>query len=142
MNESGFQFGQFVGRFHPALVHLPIGFLVLLALLELVALKPGFKHLRSARPITLLASTLVALGTVVSGWLLAESGGYDEKLLLWHRWSGVGVAVASLLLWLFQAAGLMKLYRVLLPITVVLVAVAGHFGGSLTHGADYLAEFA
>lgn len=142
MSDAGFHAGQFMGRFHPALVHLPIGFLVLLALLELFALKPGNKHLKTARPLILAASFVAALVTVVSGWLLADAGGYDERLLLWHRWSGVGVAMASLLLLAFHMVGLMKPYRILMPLTVALVAVTGHFGGSLTHGADYLGEFA
>ncbi|TAK97139.1 MAG: hypothetical protein EPO07_13845 [Verrucomicrobia bacterium] len=142
MTESGFEFSQFVGRFHPALVHLPIGFLVLLAVLELAALKPRFKHLTGARSLVLVASALVACGSAASGWLLADGGGYDAGALAWHRWSGVGVAAGSVLLLVCHGVGLIKAYRALVPVVVLLVAVTGHFGGSLTHGADYLAEFA
>src|SRR3989442_532770 len=73
MNHSGFELGQFVGRFHVVLVHLPIGFLVLLAILELFALKPKFKRLTSARQVVLATTALAAGATAISGWLLAQA---------------------------------------------------------------------
>ena len=48
MTETNFVLEQFIGRFHPLLVHLPIGFLLLLAVLELLALRPSAKHLNGA----------------------------------------------------------------------------------------------
>lgn len=142
MSEAGFDPAQFVGRFHPILVHLPIGFLLLLVMLEGIALIPRFKHVSGGSRVILLLSAPLAIGTSLTGWLLADGGGYDATLLQWHRWTGVGVAVATLVLLGLHLRGWGSIYRGLLVVTAVLVAVAGHFGGSLTHGSDYLAAHA
>jgi uncharacterized membrane protein/mono/diheme cytochrome c family protein len=131
---------QFIGRFHPLLVHLPLGFLVLLGSFEALALHPRCKHLASvSRPI--LALTLpVACFSAFTGWLLAGADGYDAGLLVWHRWFGVSVACAVPLLLLLQRAS-PRAYRVALGLTLVLVMLTGHIGGSLTHGRDYLTRY-
>src|SRR5215471_9420575 len=42
------EFAQFVGRFHPLVVHLPIALLLLVPVLELAAMTRRWKHLRGA----------------------------------------------------------------------------------------------
>src|SRR5690349_5996481 len=98
MNETTFVLDQFIGRFHPVLVHLPIGFLFLLGLLELLALRPNSKHLSSASRAILITSVVATLGAALTGWLLAGAGGYNDALLFQHRWAGVAVAVAAIVL--------------------------------------------
>jgi uncharacterized membrane protein len=142
MTESNFVLDQFIGRFHPVLVHLPIGFLLLLALLELLALRPGAKHLAGASRTILIASVPVTLGTALTGWLLAGAGDYNPSLLFQHRWAGIGVAACSVALLVVHQRHQVRLYRLLLVVLVALLAFAGHQGGSLTHGSDYLGKFA
>lgn len=132
----------FIGRFHLLLLHLPIGLLLLLAVLELLARCPRFKQANASAGYILGLAVPASLGTVVCGWLLAARGGYDESLLQWHRWLGVaaaaGCALAALMYWLHQT----RLYRWTLVITTVLLIVAGHNGGTLTHGRGYLLQHA
>src|SRR5512137_2611502 len=98
MNGETFDFGLFMGAWHPVLVHLPIGFLVLLAVLELFARRPRFKHLSGCRTFIAALALPAAAASALCGWLLAQGGSYDALLLQWHQWTGFGVAAASLVL--------------------------------------------
>lgn len=137
----------FLGRFHPVLVHLPIGFLLLALLLELLSLrfKERFHFLSQSVAISLLIGAVSALMAVGSGWMLARSGGYDEAALYWHRWMGVAVVVVAVFGYLLKAKILILppvVVQVCLVSIFVLVTLTGHLGGNLTHGKDYLVEYA
>ncbi|MGN6495390.1 MAG: c-type cytochrome domain-containing protein, partial [Agriterribacter sp.] len=67
----------FLGRFHPVLVHLPIGILLLGVLMHWLSRKEQFQNLRPAIGITLLLGALGAILSCISGWLLAEGGEYE-----------------------------------------------------------------
>ena len=128
--------GLFFGRLHPLIVHLPIGFLLLAAVLEWW---PGEK----ARPAIQTAWFLGAASAVAAagaGWLLAtESGGGDT--LFWHRWLGVSVAVLGVAgVFINRKGG--KLAKGFGLLVVGLLGLAGHQGGNLTHGEEYLFEHA
>lgn len=132
----------FFGRLHPLLVHLPIGLILLLAVLELLARFPRFKHANANSGIILALVIPATLVTVLCGWLLSLGGGYQQHLLQLHKWLGIGTAavcvVAGALYWL----DLKKAYRGCLFAGVAVLLVASHFGGSLTHGSDYLVRYA
>jgi uncharacterized membrane protein len=130
---------EFLGKLHPIFVHLPIGFLVLLAVLEWLALRPQWKDLATANRVILLLTIPAALASIGCGWLLADDGGYDESTLFWHRWLGTAVGGAAVLLWVLRQRGWLRAYRRSLFLTLILLTVASHFGGSLTHGSDFLA---
>ena len=139
-----FQLAGFLGRFHPLVVHLPIGFLLLAGLTEIIARKRG-ANLNSAISIMLLSGAVAAVLAVVLGWLLATDGGYDVSTLFWHRWLGVAVAAISLVAWLAKSERLKttsKAYQLSLWALVILIAITGHLGGNLTHGSNYLLEYA
>jgi uncharacterized membrane protein len=130
---------EFLGKLHPLFVHLPIGFLLLLAALEWLALRPGAKDLAAANRIILLLTIPAALASVGCGWLLAADGRYDATALFWHRWLGTAVALATIALWVIRQRGWLTAYRRCLLATVLLLTIASHFGGTLTHGNDFLA---
>lgn len=132
----------FLGRFHPLLVHLPIGFLLLLGVFELLARFPRLKPLAQARGV-ILALTLVASAlTAGCGLMLARDGGYDATLLALHQRTGIAVAVGVLLACLAHWRKLVPVYYVSLVGTLAVLLVASHYGGSITHGSDYLIEYA
>ncbi|MDW8309326.1 MAG: DUF2231 domain-containing protein, partial [Verrucomicrobiales bacterium] len=87
-----------LGRLHPLLVHLPIGFLILLAILECAAGTTRFRAAAAARPLVLVASMLSALVAAACGWLLAREGDYAPGALAWHRWLGTALVPAVLVL--------------------------------------------
>jgi hypothetical protein len=142
MNEHFSAFSVFIARFHVLLIHLPIGSIVLLACLEALALAPRFRHLASSSTVILGLTLLAAAATAGTGWLLGRGEGYDPDLLAWHRWTGVSVVAAISVLLALHLGGWAKAYRIGLVLTLGLVAFTGHFGGSLTHGREFLTKFA
>jgi uncharacterized membrane protein len=139
-----FQIAGFLGRFHPIVVHLPIGFLLLAGITEIIARRRG-TNLDNAISLMLLSGAVASVLAVVLGWLLAGEGGYDESTLFWHRWVGVAVAVISIVAWLAKSGKLTlasTTYKASLWGMVILIAITGHLGGNLTHGPNYLLEYA
>ncbi|HTL18942.1 MAG TPA: c-type cytochrome domain-containing protein [Patescibacteria group bacterium] len=132
----------FLGHLHPLLVHLPIGLIVLLALLELFSRMTRFKTANSNSGLILALAVPAAGVTVICGWLLSQAGGYQDKLLQYHKWTGISTACACAVAGLLYSLDLKKAYRVCLFSTVGLLIVAGHYGGSLTHGSDYFVRYA
>lgn len=133
---------QFVGRFHLVLLHLPIGFLVLVALLELVAIIPGLRNASASNGYVLALAVPASLATAAGGWLLAEGGDYDAALLFWHRWLGVATAGLCLVTAVLHRTAWRAGYRLSLLLTVAVLIVASHLGGSITHGRDFLTRHA
>lgn len=157
----------FFGRFHSLSVHLPIGFLLLAALLFFLSFIKGFSFLIKALPLALLLGALSAIASVILGFLLAEEGGYPSDNLFWHKLMGIALAVLSvcsvlLVLGYFsrgeQSLSLKKRLNIdiiesyinkqkkqlgfLMFFIVLSVSITGHLGGNLTHGANYLYVYA
>lgn len=131
-------------RLHPLLVHLPIGVLGLVILLEVLQRWSGKADYRPAIGVALFLAAATALASVATGWGLGQEGGYPEAILQRHRWLGVGVAAGSVLLWLGHQKLVPFLHRgylVLLGLTGGTLVLAGHYGGVMTHGADYLQTY-
>jgi len=134
------QWLYFFGRFHPLLVHLPIGILLVALAMEIASRRTAYAHLRPAVPFVLLLGAVSATATALLGYWLSLEGGYEGNTLDIHRWSGIGVAVLSWTLYLAAARRWEKTYTPLFAVTVLTLIVAGHYGGALTHGSDYLTE--
>jgi uncharacterized membrane protein len=146
--ESPSELQLFVGRLHPLFVHLPIGFVLLAAVLEGLARTRLFVRARHAVPLVLVLGAASAVVAVLAGLLLASSGGYTGELVAWHRWLGVAVAVGAVgaaalryAAGLRRSAGLRAAYGVVLTASVGGVVAAGHLGGTLARGPEYLAEY-
>jgi len=133
----------FIGRFHPVLVHLPIGIMVLLAILEIVGIKPSQRDtIAKVRRLIVPVLAICALIGATCGWLLASGGGYNPSLLFWHRWLGVTVAGLCVLMMVETRFNFIKTYFATLAVSVIAVAITGHLGGSMTYGSNYLTEYA
>ena len=130
---------ELIGPFHPVLVHLPIGILLLAGLFQLLALKPKYASLHAATSITLFWGMISAIASCISGYLLSQSGDYDDELVSTHMWFGISTAFISLIAYLFNRwENIFAKWVILLM--VPLIIVTGHFGGTLTHGDDYLTK--
>lgn len=135
----------FLGRMHPMIVHLPIGFLLLAALFDGLSYTSRYASLKAAVPLTLLLGSIFAILACLLGYLLSQSGDYDPQQLSRHKYGGLLVAAMSVLLYAAQLQGWR--FTTILPrwllttgsgIVLVLMIYAGHQGANLTHGADYL----
>jgi uncharacterized membrane protein/mono/diheme cytochrome c family protein len=130
---------DFIGRFHPVLVHLPIGILLLGCLFQLMTVKSRFTALRAAVPFIFLLGGLGAVFSSVSGYLLSQSGDYDGDMVGIHQWLGISVSVISLAVYILYLKGVREaLLNLTALVLIVLITLTGHYGGSLTHGSDYL----
>lgn len=132
----------FLGRFHPLLVHLPIGLVILLVFLDLLSRFPPFRKANESAGYILMLAVPSAVASAVAGWLLSQAGGYDPQLLQRHQWAGVATAVLCVAVAGFRAGGWRQAYTVGLWLCAVVLAIASHLGGSLTHGSNYLTQYA
>ena len=139
----------FLGRFHQLVVHLPIGFLFLAVLLEIISIKPKFEKYRPVLSFVWLVGAISSMLAVGLGLFLSWSGGYDDVTLSWHKWSGIFLMFISTVRFFLGRKKIKSFHFLGEPfkkLTVALVAVlllfTGHLGGSLTHGSDYLLEYA
>lgn len=138
----------FIGRFHPAIVHFPIGFLLIAALLELGRRWGKIAVSENVVVFILLWSAISATFACGAGYLLSLSGGYDVNLLDNHMGKGIGVAVFAWAAWLVKSDKLQKalpagelIYLPAILVATALTLSAGHDGGSLTHGEGYLTQY-
>lgn len=130
-----------VGRFHPVLVHLPIGILLLACFFQLLTIKNRFTVLQPAIPVMLFWGMIGAAVSCISGYMLSLSGDYDAQLVGRHQWMGIFTAILSFLLYiLHQLSVSERIAQWISGAIIILVMITGHLGGSLTHGSDYLTE--
>jgi uncharacterized membrane protein len=135
-----------LAHLHPVLVHFPIALLLAAALAELLG--QGRAADGGASPVARYCLSLAALTAVLaalSGWGLAEDHlalPGTEVILERHRWLGLSTAGLAVITF---AVGLvagkqgprLRLYRWLLLLAAVVVAITGHMGGMLVYGPDF-----
>jgi uncharacterized membrane protein len=134
---------QFLGRFHPLLVHLPIGMLVLLPLLEIAGTtKPA---LREAAGFVLRIAVVFSAITLTLGILLAYGSGVTGSTVTLHMWSAILLLIGLLLCFTVRPAWTAgqapQVYPMVLAGTLFALIWTGHLGGSLTHGSQYLVRY-
>lgn len=128
-----------LGRFHPLLVHLPIGILLLACLFSFLIKKEKYAALKPALGIALFWGMLSAIASCITGFLLSKSGDYDETAVNQHQWLGIATAITASIFYYFYRKNKPVINQKWLPITLIgLIMITGHLGGSLTHGSDYL----
>ncbi len=134
-----------LGHLHPVIVHLPIGFLLLAVLFEMLSYFKQYQQLRQAVSISLFVGFLSAFAASVFGYLLSLNGDYDLQTLENHKMGGIILTIISGLLFLATTKPFKKRntqYRRIFTVCCLalffVVSYTGHLGGSLTHGGDYL----
>lgn len=145
-------FSQLFGRFHPLLVHLPIGILVV-AIGLFAWMRTGFGERAAAAVPTLMH--LGAWSAIAAAWAgldLEAGGGYGGDDVLYHKIAGMAVATLAVVVVFLDYGRLRQgvqavftapvtgLHRGSVVVLFVSVVLAGHLGGNLTHGPDFLTE--
>lgn len=137
----------FFGRFHPLLVHLPIGILFLAFFFECLSFKNGYKKLGKVVQPALFWGSVFAIAAAITGFFLRKEGGYEEVIADRHQNFGIATAVLSLIVYVLRPKVKhwvdhpLRRKRVKLALSVPMILalfITGHWGGSLTHGEDYL----
>lgn len=122
---------QLIGHLHPLLVHLPIGIFAFAFIISLFGAEKR-NSLAPALSMALLLGSLTSLFACTAGYLLAQSGEYEEDLVFKHQWTGISTCILG-----FLAYFIVQYRRLLVWVTAAVMVVAGHLGGTLTHGEDY-----
>lgn len=135
------------GRFHPVLVHLPIGFIILLITVEILKLLKLFRMESSSTATLWFIAFLSAAFSSVAGYFLSKEGGYDLVSLTRHQNQGIILTVICLVAFLSKwdyLTGKIGFNSILYVPSILaaglMVTITGHNGGNLTHGETYLVE--
>ncbi len=133
-----FELLKYLGKFHPLVLHLPIGSLLMTFLLTLFSRfqKGGLeKAIRIGVDFSFAGAMMAAL----MGYLLSLDEAYDFDSLKFHFWAGIITLILSFSLCvLHRMKGKENVFFGSYLLTLVALTVAGHKGGQITHGEDYL----
>lgn len=139
----------FLGRFHPLVVHLPIGFFLLVAMGEAATLLPKLRErVEPALGLLLPVSVFAALAAFLMGQLLALEGGFPAQSLAWHRRLMLVAVMGMAACWVAfewqrgKAERARWIYRGAVGATLGVLSLGAHFGGTMTRGEAYLAKYA
>ena len=132
---------EYIGKFHPLAVHLPIGILMVFLVLGFIIPRKQLQESYKIIWLILLVSALSATFSCISGWILSGSGSYDSELVKNHKIFGISLALLN---WgiFFTFKKLLQssfwIYCSSLILVLILTIITGHLGGSLTHGSNFL----
>jgi uncharacterized membrane protein len=127
----------FIGHFHPVFVHLPIGIFFLGIILKAYCFLKKELIPDQIFQIIVLSTAFFAGLSCLTGFMLSGNGDYNQNALDRHKIMGLAFTALSILLFFVQKKSL-KYENLLWPFMGVLLIIAGHLGGNLTHGEDYL----
>lgn len=143
---SPFEWSSFLGPFHIVMLHFPIGFMVVTVLLEVWGMRHPSEVARRAVDFTLGLTVLVSWIVSGLGQFRASRGEYDPAVVYRHTVFGLAFAVVATATWILHhraiprsgKTGLRRSYRGLMGLSLVLLVLAAHEGGTLTHGSRFL----
>jgi len=140
----------FVGRFHPILLHLPVGALIVLCIMELACLtRSGEEKLGAAALLTLWVGAAGSVLAVLAGIMLSREGGYEGGNFTLHQTLALvatcGVLLALVVRIIAMGQGnfeLLHAYRAVFFLSFGIMGLGAHFGGNMSHGSKFLTEHA
>ncbi len=139
-------FVYFLGRFHVVVLHVPLGLIVALVVIEGLVRREKYRHMAGALPFLWGAAAVSAIVTVIFGYMHIAEGGFVGPSAAQHRNFGTALAVlltgvAALRLSPY-AASYGPVFFPASILFVLLASMTGHYGGNLTHGSTFLVEYA
>jgi len=135
---------EFFGRLHPMLLHLPIGLMVGLALLEATDMLGRRSDSQPAQTWLTRLLALTAVASAATGFALSYEPSYQPDAIRTHMWLGFAGTAAALGLLPAERArarGSVRgrlAFRLILALCLLLVGIAGHLGAEITHGRNFL----
>lgn len=130
---------HFIGKFHPLLVHLPIGFLLIGLILYGWQLWDKRKDFSNVLAPIFLMGAIAATLSCATGLLLMNDGDYDVDALDRHKYAGISLAVISFYVWYLCKRSSATINKHFFTVGLFfLIMITGHYGGTLTHGSGFL----
>lgn len=138
----------FVGRFHPILLHLPVGALLVLCMMELVCLtRKGEESMGLSALFILWIGAAGSVLAVLAGIMLSREGGYEGGNFTLHQTLALvgttGVLVSLVIRLLAMGKGSFEMlhgYRAVFFLSFGVMGLGAHFGGNMSHGSKFLTE--
>ncbi len=133
---------QVLGRMHPVILHFPIVLVLIYFVAVLVVPKKiiSEKWYVELTEWILLSAALTAVLTALMGMFLSREGGYDADSITAHKY--LGSIISFLLFIIYFSRNFLKQQQVLFKISTacsaVIVVWAGHLGGDITHGENFV----
>lgn len=129
----------FLGEFHPLFLHLPIGAVMLVVVMEIYGL---MKKNKPQTTIALFFAAVTAIFAVVCGYMLYLTGEFEGELIEEHKDDGIVFTLVIIGTYLFKLTAdrfsskkaLVPVYYIGLVGSVFTLIAAGHHGGEITHG--------
>lgn len=140
----------FIGRFHPILLHTPVGALGLLCLMELICFtRRGEQSFGVGALFTLFVGAAGSVMAVLAGIMLSREGGYEGGNFTLHQTLaliGTSGVLLALVMRIFSMANgnreIMHAYRAVFFGSFGLMGLGAHFGGNMSHGSKFMTEHA
>jgi uncharacterized membrane protein len=137
--ESGFGIGLPKHAFHPTLVHFPIALYIFGAFLDFVGFQRKMAGMRQAGWWNMLAGTIFTVFAIPTGLLASFGEGYPLVVgtpVFLHLMLAVGATLMMVLslVWIRRKPEPTVVYWIWLFLSVVVLGMAGHFGGMLVYG--------
>ena len=130
---------ELIGHFHPLLVHLPIGFLLVALILQWLSQKEKYRSYKPVIPAVLLWGSIAALVSCITGYFVSISGDYNKPLVNRHTVMAIGVVVTSAILYAKEKNPKVEIPKKIVSFVLLgLLLITSHLGASLTHGSDYI----
>jgi uncharacterized membrane protein len=126
------------GRMHPLFLHFPIVLFLISFIVLWLPLEE--KEENEWLGILRLSAALSAIITAIMGLLLSLEEDKGGTILQWHKWGGVLIALSGSIFYynysfFVKQRALGKLFTTMAAMLIILTS---HWGGSLTHGDNYL----
>ena len=130
-----------LGRFHPLIIHLPIGFIVLGVLIELN--KNNLKWSKEALQFIFFWASITGIFSIITGYFQYQKEGYLWETIQGHLIAGILTVILSFTFYLYLKRNLVFKSIKTRFFTfghILLLTVTGHLGGNITHGEEHLTE--
>ncbi len=128
-------FLQWIGKFHPLVLHFPVVFGLLITIYFLFFQKRRFQP--DTEKLLLAINAFIAAGVVICGLFLSKQNAYDNDLINFHKWGGIGISFLSwVMLYVLEIKFEFKKY--LAVIFFIVLMGSAHKGAQLTHGVNAL----
>jgi uncharacterized membrane protein/YHS domain-containing protein len=139
----------YLGKFHPVVVHFPVAILLTAFLVVLFGvLKPSTTNDLLGYKLTYIAAVGAGLAAIL-GLAAGSNVHYPAELAEYftkHRLLGLGTAAFNLLIAIAayrverrRSVGRLWLFRLLLLLGAIAVAITAHLGATLVYGPDHFA---
>jgi len=129
-----------IGRFHPLIVHLPIGFIIIGLMLDFC-----FRDKTEFSPVlrfVFLWAFITSFFSIITGYLQYEREGFAWENVKSHFIMGIVSMVFCLFFFLNLKYEKFKIIpkNVLFVLLAFSLLITGHLGGTITHGSYHLTE--